>query len=299
MKDKCYFLNIKLFSKGAALICAASLLAGCGEAQTGEQDTSDKVATASEMTTIEEVVEEGMVPVYASSINDGEYEITVDSSSSMFSIEKALLTVKENEMTATMTMGGKGYLYLYMGTGEEAAKASEESYIPFVEDSEGMHTFTVPVEALDMGIPVAAFSKAKEKWYDRTLLFRLDSLSAKAMGDNLITSVSKLGLSDGEYSVAVTLSGGSGKASVESPAKLVIKDGQAVATIVFSSPNYDYVLVGDDMYKPVNSEGNSTFELPVAGFDIGLPISADTTAMSSPHLIDYTLKFESDSINAK
>ena len=65
-------------------------------------------------------------------------------------------------MTAVMTMGGKGYRYLYMGTGEEAVAADESEYIPYVEDADGAHTFTVPVDALDEGIACAAFSNKKE-----------------------------------------------------------------------------------------------------------------------------------------
>ncbi len=71
-------------------------------------------------------------------------------------------------MTAKMHMGGTGYLYVYMGTGEQAAAAEEADYIPFTEEADGTHSFTVPVKALDEGIDCAAFSKKKEKWYDRT-----------------------------------------------------------------------------------------------------------------------------------
>ena len=41
---------------------------------------------------------------------------------------------------------------------------------------------------------------------------------------------------------------------------------------------------------------HSTFELPVAGFDWAMPVVADTTAMSEPHEIEYTLRFDSASI---
>ena len=67
---------------------------------------SPAVADASQMTTVEEVVEEGMVPVSAENLVDGEYEIAVNSSSSMFRIEKAMLTVEDGRMAATLTMSG-------------------------------------------------------------------------------------------------------------------------------------------------------------------------------------------------
>ena len=95
--------------------------------------------------------------------------------------------------------------------------------------------------------------------------------------------VADLGLSDGRYEVAVTLEGGSGRASVDSPAQLTVKEGQATATIVWSSANYDYMKVDGVQYDPVNTEGNAAFTIPVAGFDWKLPVLANTTAMSTPH----------------
>ena len=58
-------------------------------------------------------------------MKDGTYDVTVDSSSNMFNVTACELTVKNGEMTAKMHMGGTGYLYVYMGTGEEAAAAEE------------------------------------------------------------------------------------------------------------------------------------------------------------------------------
>lgn len=103
-------------------------------------------------------------------------------------------------------------------------------------------------------------------------------------------------LKDGEYSVDVTLGGGSGRASVVSPAALTVKDGTACARIAWSSPNYDYMKIGNEIYDPVNTEGNSVFEIPVSAFDEEIPVAADTTAMSVPHEISYTLTFHLDSV---
>ena len=103
-------------------------------------------------------------------------------------------------------------------------------------------------------------------------------------------------LDDGEYTVDVTLSGGSGRASVESTAKLTVSGGVLTVTIVWSSSNYDYMLVDGVQYDPVNTEGNSVFELPLNTFDTPVAVQADTTAMSQPYLIDYTLTFDSASV---
>ena len=266
------------------------------EAASDDSEHSDKVASSDEMTTIEDVVEEGMVPIYAESLKDGTYDVTVSSSSSMFKIESCELTVADGEMTALLKMGGTGYLYLYPGSGEEAVDADESTYIPYVEDADGVHTFTFPVEALDDGIACAAFSKKKEKWYDRTILFRADSLPTDAFVDGFFTTWDSLGKEDGTYSAEVTLAGGSGKASVESPANLSVENGSCTARIVWSSSNYDYMIVGGEKYLPVNTDGNSTFEIPVTVFDANMPVIADTTAMSEPHEIAYTLRFDSESI---
>lgn len=255
-----------------------------------------QVASAEDMTTVEDVVEEGMVPIYADSLKDGVYPITVNCSSSMFKITECELTVENGKMTAVLHMSGTSYLKVFPGTGEEAVAASEEDYIPYAQTAEGVYTFTIPVEALDMGIPCAAYSKNKEMWYDRTLLFRVDSLPMDAFQEGVFATAESLGLEDGKYTVEVQLAGGSGKAKVESPAALRVENGMAYATIIWGSSNYDYMKVDGEKLDPINTEGNSTFEILVTAFDWSLPVLADTTAMSTPHEIEYTLYFDSATI---
>ncbi|MBR1692377.1 MAG: hypothetical protein IJ711_06325 [Lachnospiraceae bacterium] len=267
-----------------------------GTEDASQTETESQVATAAEMAEVVDVVEEDMVPVTADKLVDGTYSVQVDSSSTMFKIASCELTVADGKMTATMTMGGTGYQYVYMGTGEQAVAAGEEDYISYVETEAGEHTFTVPVDALDAAIDCTAFSKKKEKWYDRTLVFRADSLPTDAFADGVIITASDLQLQDGEYTVNVTLEGGSGRSSVESPAKLSVVNGAASATIVWSSKNYDYMKVDGVQYDNENPDGNSTFVIPVTGFDCKLPVIGDTTAMSTPYEIEYTLQFDSDSI---
>lgn len=248
------------------------------------------------MTEVEDVVEEGMTPISGDKVKDGTYSVTVSSSSKMFDITACELTVEGGKMTATMHMGGKGYLYVYMGTGEQAAAADEADYIPFTEEADDTHSFTVPVDALDEGIDCAAFSKKKEKWYDRTILFRADSLPTDAFADGVVTTPESLSLADGTYTADVALAGGTGRASVQSPAELTVKDGQVTAKIIWSSKNYDYMKVGDTKYDTVIEDEHSTFEIPVSCFDWAMAVKADTTAMSEAHEIDYTLTFDSASI---
>ena len=275
-----------------------------------------KVADASEMTTVETVGIPGMQPILPSDIVDGVYEVTVESSSSMFKIVHAVLTILDGTMTVDLTLSGTGYLVLYPGTAVEAAADSEDHYIGFTEDADGAYTYTVPVAALDQAFPCAAFSNRKEQWYDRSLLIRADSLPAeavlvelpdydalekKARNDRIeamkgnsedgSSSSHSLALEDGVYEVSVALDGGSGRASLDSPARLTVQNETGTVRIRWSSPHYDYMIVDGVRYLPVNTEGNSEFEIPMAALDQPISVIADTTAMSTPHEIDYALIF--------
>lgn len=109
-------------------------------------------------------------------VTDGTYNINVTSSSSMFKIDKAVLTVKDGEMTAVLTLSGTGYEKLYMGTAAQAAKASDEEMAFYKEDAEGKYTYEVAVAALDEEVDCAAFSTKKQEWYDRALVFESSTL---------------------------------------------------------------------------------------------------------------------------
>ena len=111
----------------------------------------------------------------------------------------------------------------------------------------------------------------------------------------MLSSCGSKELTDGTYTIEVTLSGGSGRAKVESPAKLVIDGDTMTAPIVWSSPYYEYMLIDEAKYEPVQTEGNATFEIPIV-LDTDMAVSASTIAMSEPHLVDYTLRFDSSSI---
>ena len=296
-----------------------------------------QTAGSSEQIKASEVEKYGMLPIYGMDVKDGTYSVDVVSSSSMFRVIKAELTVKEGKMKAAITLSGTGYLKLFMGTGKEAAASSESDYIGFQEDSEGRYTYTVPVKALDKGLDCAAFSKRKEKWYDRVILFDASSLpedallvelpdydtieaAVKAWKDGSSQSADteeeasqladlesrepvspmELDMKDGEYAIDVDIAGGSGKATIASPTILIVKDGRAYAQIQWSSSNYDYMIVGNRKYLNLNEDGgNSTFEIPIAIMDLEMPVIADTTAMGTPHEVEYAFTFYSNSIGAK
>ena len=102
---------------------------------------------------------------------------------------------------------------------------------------------------------------------------------------------------EGDYLVDLSLEGGSGKAYVTSPAKIhTQKDGSVSVEIEWSSANYNYMKVFDKDYYPVNESGNSVFMLYLDSLYEELPVTAETTAMSQPHMIDYTLHFDTSSV---
>lgn len=289
---------MKAFRKYASLfLSAVLLLALCAQAGAEEAPAASReVADASQMTTVEEVVEDGMVPVPGEMLLDGDYTVTVDCSSSMFRIVEAVLHVSDGKLTATITMSGTSYLYVFPGTAAEAAAAEESAWVGYTEDSEGRYCFSIPVEALDAGISCAAYSRNKELWYDRTLLFRADSLPMEAFREGFFVTAESLGLADGDYLVDVSLSGGSGKAKLASPAALHVENGICTATLVWGSRNYDYMRLGETKILPLPDRETSTFEIPVEIFDRNMAVIADTVAMSEPHEIEYRLLFSSDSL---
>ena len=110
----------------------------------------------------------------------------------------------------------------------------------------------------------------------------------------------KMNMEDGEYSIQIDLEGGSGKAGVVSPTVLIVRDGRAFTRLQWSSSNYDYMIVDGEKYLPVNEEGmNSIFEIPILAMDEPVEVIADTTAMGTPHEVEYTLLFYADSIGSK
>ena len=124
--------------------------------------------------------------------------------------------------------------------------------------------------------------------------------SAKEETDLSGSSGVKMNMEDGEYSIQVDLEGGSGKAGVVSPTVLIVRDGRAFTRLQWSSSNYDYMIVDGEKYLPVNEEGmNSVFEIPVSAMDEPVEVIADTTAMGTPHEVEYTLLFYADSIGSK
>ena len=300
-------------------------------------------------------------PTPEATVANGIYSMDVTSSSSMFKVVDCILTAKDGKMSAVLTLSGTGYGYLYMGTKEEAASADQSSWIPYQVNEEGKYTYTVPVEALDKEIAVAAYSIKKGIWYDRTLTFQsetmkkiadLNSTDSNNKGDSGNTgnngntgnsgttggsnntgntgtnnsafpggsvpgtnsgktdgndgkadNVSKYEsdtsgstshvdsgttLKDGVYTPdRFTWSGGTGKVQITCN-KVTIQNGQAYATLVFSSDHYQYVKANGNKYYTTKGGGSATAVIPVA-LNQNNKIIGMTDKMSVAHEIEYTI----------
>ena len=276
LKNKCSLLLAGVMLAGALVGCGASS-APASSAASSEPAASSAVSEAASASA------EAALP-------DGTYAADFDTDSSMFHANEAfdgkgVLTVKDGQMTLHVSLASKNIVNLYVGTAEDAASHEADWLQPTTDTvtysdgtSDEVYGFDIPVEALDTDFSVAILGK-KGKWYDHTVSVRNAQPTMKEA------------LADGAYTCDVTLEGGSGRATVESPAALTVADGRMTATIVWSSPNYDYMLVDGEKYLPTNTEGNSTFEIPVAALDTPLDVVGDTVAMSTPHEIEYTLTF--------
>ena len=288
------------FVKALVLSVAVCTVVTGSSAVFAAEEKTETVEAAEESTG--ENTEESTQEQTGDVLKDGVYSAKFDTDSGMFHVNesqdgKGVLTVKDGKMTIHVSLVSKSILNLFPGLAEDAAKEGAELLEPTTDSvtysdgyTEEVYGFDIPVPYLDKEFDVALIGK-KGKWYDHKVSVS-EAQPLEAEGK----SVEDLKLEDGSYTVEVALEGGSGKATVESPAVLEIKDGKVSAVLVWSSPNYDYMLVDGEKYERTNTEGNSTFEIPVSGFDYQIPVVGNTVAMSTPHEIEYTLQFDSASV---
>ena len=282
----------------SALLAAS--LAGCGSpaSSVASSASSEAVSSVAE-SAVSEAASESAAASSARTLKDGTYTAEFDTDSSMFHVNEAsdgkgTLTVEDGQMTLHISLQSKKIVNLYVGMAADAPDHEADWLQPTTDTvtysdgtSEEVYGFDVPVEALDTDFQLAILG-TKGKWYDHTVSVRnVEAQAAEAVETP----------ADGSYTCEVTLEGGSGRATVDSPAALTVADGKMTATIVWSSPNYDYMIVDGEKYLPTNTEGNSTFEIPVSALGVPLSVVADTVAMSTPHEIEYTLTFSAPSEN--
>ena len=279
----------RVFSCVVAASLALSLLAGCGASSAASSAASGAASSEVASSVASSAAETAALP-------DGVYTAEFDTDSSMFHANEACdgkgtLTVENGQMTFHVSLASTHIVNLYLGKASDAADHEADWLQPTTDTvtysdgtSEEVYGFDIPVTAVDTDFDLAILG-TKGKWYDHVVSVR-----------NAVQQAGTAAPADGTYTCEVTLEGGSGRATVESPVALTVADGKMTAAIVWSSPNYDYMLVDGEKYLPTNTEGNSTFEIPVAALDTALDVTADTVAMSTPHEIEYTLTFDSASL---
>ena len=266
-----------------------SLLAGCGASSTASSAASSAASSEAVSSVASSAAE-------TAALTDGVYTAEFDTDSSMFHANEACdgkgtLTVENGQMTFHVSLASTHIVNLYLGKASDAADHEADWLQPTTDTvtysdgtTEEVYGFDIPVTAVDTDFDLAILG-TKGKWYDHVVSVR-----------NAVQQAGTAAPADGTYTCDVTLEGGSGRAAVDSPAALTVADGKMTATIVWSSPTYDYMIVDGEKYLPTNTEGNSTFEIPVSALDTALDVTADTVAMSTPHEIEYTLTFDSASL---
>lgn len=273
--------------KFLSIVCAgvlAAALTACTAAPAASQSAAASSAAS---------VQAQSAPALA----DGVYQASFSTDSSMFHANEAcdgkgVLTVQNGQMSIYVTLAGKGIVNLFPGTAEDARKPGAEWLQPTLETvhySDGTtdeaNAFLIPVPYLDEEFDMALVGK-KGTWYDH----KVSVSDPQPLADD--TAESEIP-ADGSYTVEAVLQGGSGKASVQSPARLTVENGAMTATVIWSSKNYDRMIVNGQEYTPTYENGLSCFTIPVSALGTPLPVQAETTAMSQPHMIDYTLTFSS------
>ena len=290
-------------------LSACLLLGGCGAGQAADATSAESTFAAQESTVTPTESTETAETVSTETaqdkaqLPDGVYTAEFSTDSSMFHVSEACdgkgtLTVKDGVMTIHISLGSKKILNLYPGLAEDAAKDGAVLLEPTTDTvtySDGMteevYGFDVPVPVIGEEFDLALIG-TKGKWYDHKV--KVSDPVAEGTADTFDLST----VENGTYTVELTMEGGSGRASIQSPAQLTIADGAATATLEWSSPNYDYMLVNGEKYLPVNTEGNSVFEVPVEALDAPLTMIGDTVAMSTPHEVEYTVTFHSETLES-
>ena len=277
----------QFLSLSVASLLLAAAMTGCGAASSTASSAAGSEAASSVASSA------AASETAAAALPDGVYTADFDTDSGMFHANEACdgkgtLTVENGTMTFHVSLASKKIVNLYVGMAADADANKADWLLPTTDTvtysdgtSEEVYGYDIPVAAVDEDFQLALLG-TKGKWYDHTVSIRNAEPKAETAAETP---------ADGEYNVNVVLEGGSGRATVDSPAALTVADGKMTATIVWSSPNYDYMIVDGEKYLPTNTEGNSTFTIPVAALGTPLSVTADTVAMSTPHEIEYTLTF--------
>lgn len=262
------------------------MLCGCAKSNNNATDVSKAVSDME--TSVSEKTQEDTGTI---ALDDGTYLVKFDTDNSMFHVNEAMegkakLTVKDGKGNLHLVMPSKNVLNLYLGLAKDAIEDEANWINPTTEEvtySDGMveevFAFDVPVNVLDAEFDLALIGK-KKVWYDHKVSITDPQKSEENAG----------GI------IELSFEGGTGKVTLTSPTPIEKTDEGYLVTIEWSSKNYDYMIVDNVKYDPVEVGETSVFKIPVKTIDEPLNVIADTVAMSKPHEIEYTIIFNKDSL---
>ena len=109
-------------------------------------------------------------------IADGTYQVNAEAGGKMFRVTDCVMTVKNGQMTAAVTLSGRGYNRIYLGDVNNASDDEKNWILPDSLLAE-QYTFQIPVEKLDEVMTIAVHTTKSNKWDTRTLTFHSEGMT--------------------------------------------------------------------------------------------------------------------------
>lgn len=116
-------------------------------------------------------------------IADGTYQVNAEAGGKMFRVTDCVMTVKNGQMTAAVTLSGHGYNKIYLGDVNNASDDEKNWILPDSLLAE-QYTFQIPVEKLDEVMTIAVHTTKSNKWDTRTLTFHSEGMTKIADSNN-------------------------------------------------------------------------------------------------------------------
>lgn len=116
-------------------------------------------------------------------IADGTYQVNAEAGGKMFRVTDCVMTVKNGQMTAAVTLSGQGYNRIYLGDVNNASDDEKNWILPDSLLAE-QYTFQIPVEKLDEVMTIAVHTTKSNKWDTRTLIFHSEGMTKIADSNN-------------------------------------------------------------------------------------------------------------------
>ncbi|MBR3276769.1 MAG: hypothetical protein IKG08_09255, partial [Eubacterium sp.] len=257
-------------------------------------------------------------------LETGDYDVnealTVTNNAKDLTVDKAELNTvggpSSNNYAENLivTLKETGFDKAFIGSAADAAAASET-----IAPAEGAFTLAMrkneqgPKELfnyLEQNIVISFHDSASDTWKEYKVNASKENMtltvSALAEGEEIVNPTpaptpepaktdgttaavdSSTGLPDGNYTPdAFSFSGGTGKLNITCT-NISVRNGQAYATLQLSSKNITYVKAAGGTFYTQPSGSGTTVEIPVE-LNKNNRILALTTAMSTPHEVEYSI----------